>query len=665
MSAILLVVDYLGLNEKKFYARLNGALTAVMAPDVPLHVSAFVDDPEGKVASYVQKKWPGKVHFIDTALIMQEQGISVRAEIVEFFEQIRNGLRKLAESRYGEKWAERFGNLWWYTELSEKNSPGNPIWWHIVRGKLVARFMDDGQKYQACALVGSTELGGIVRQACIAAKVTYYGTHLNPLPCALLRALLERVWGACCHIFAVTIAYVCFRGLYDRTCDITTKKPRIFLYTWFPRVWTMRDGKWQDMYYGKTLDRLIESAAVEPFFVARMYDRPDFVSPITYWKRLRMFQSSKLQPYHGLVLEAFTTPWNVFKSYFRMADFIRYARFIKEKECKKEFVHHGISFYKICVPRLTRSALVHWPHGEVLEGCAENLTRVYAPRTVALYCFEYIYGRALISGTRQARTGTQVVGVQHGPITWMKWLYAGLGNVGKRYCPDVYAIDGQISAEILREGGIQDTEICITGPARFDSIWPRARVSKNSTLTDEGAPGEGTKRISVLVAPGLHDTQFMLMFVFKALLQDQRLHLIVKKHPKVPLPLVEALVQSFRSGVEGGATVEIVRTGDMYDWMGKTDIFLSTYSSTGVEAIAFNLPVILLVSRKTPDMSLFYGVESGILTASTPEELRERIGRLVRDDSFRNAYMAQLRRVLKESFGEIDSGASNRLAMRL
>lgn len=652
MNAALLVIDHPDPRQEKLYAGLDRVFKAITIQGTPLRVAAFVDDPEGRIETYVKKRWQGEVVFLDTAKLMQEQGMAIRAEIVEFVEQVRERLVELVRIHGGQTWAERFQNLWWYTELSEKNSPGNPIWWHLFRGKLISRLLSGEHKYHTCAVVGSAELGNIIGQVCAPAGVLYKSVPITAWSSVVLRAVFTRIWGAVCHIFAVAAARIYFGGKYVREFIGQTAKAKIFLYTWFPRVWTTREGRWQDMYWGETVDWFVQSQTVEPFFVARMYDRPDFVPPATYLKRVRMFQDEKLRPYRGLVLEAFITPGKVLRIYSRLTDIFRYFRLTKNKEFKKVFDEQGISFYKICVSRLTRSVLVHWPHLEILEVCAKNLARIYTPRAVGVYCFEYMYGRALIKGTKLGAPEAKVVGVQHGPITWMKWLYAGFGSVDKKYQPDRYALDGPLAAEILREGGVDQYDIRIIGPARFDRVWARARVGVHE--------GERTK---VLVAPGLHDTQFMLTFVFKALLQDPQLHLIVKKHPKVPLSSVEALVQSLRSVAEGsGATVEIVREGNIYSWMDKADLFLSTYSSTGVEAVAFGIPVILLTSKRTPDMSLFYNVNSPVLVAYDVEGLNAHVNKLVEDSQSRVSYTHALQEVVSKSFDVLDSQASKRLA---
>jgi CDP-glycerol glycerophosphotransferase (TagB/SpsB family) len=96
--------------------------------------------------------------------------------------------------------------------------------------------------------------------------------------------------------------------------------------------------------------------------------------------------------------------------------------------------------------------------------------------------------------------------------------------------------------------------------------------------------------------------------------------------------------------------------------MAESDIFLATYSSVGVEAIAFGLPVIMMLPNSTPDMSLYHSHHVPVLKASSADELREHVNKLASNPDFVSEYVSQLTDVLHDSFGPTDSQASQRLA---
>ena len=223
--------------------------------------------------------------------------------------------------------------------------------------------------------------------------------------------------------------------------------------------------------------------------------------------------------------------------------------------------------------------------------------------------------------------------------------------------PDIYALDGSQAVGLMEERGVPPGLLNVTGAARFDDVWAEAR-----RLMKLGGDGD-RPRVRVLVAPGLHDTPFVLGMVLQALGDDPRLELVVKPHPKLTSRGLASLI-AHQKGDDGGerAGFTVVREGSIYEWMAQSDIFLATYSSTAVEALAFQLPVVLLLPNHTPDMSLYHGRPAPVLRASGAEELREHVNRLVSDEGFASDYVARIAGVLEESFGPIDSRSSRRLA---
>src|SRR3972149_11368979 len=120
------------------------------------------------------------------------------------------------------------------------------------------------------------------------------------------------------------------------------------------------------------------------------------------------------------------SPLMVLKKYMSFGDIINYLKLSRIPDFSEAFKMDGINYKDIIVPRLTRSVYVLWPTLEILENSATQLTRALNPSVILLYCFEYMYGRAIIQGTRLAGRDIKIVGMQHGPITWMKFLYAGI-----------------------------------------------------------------------------------------------------------------------------------------------------------------------------------------------------------------------------------------------
>lgn len=404
------------------------------------------------------------------------------------------------------------------------------------------------------------------------------------------------------------------------------------------------------MYYEDLPESLEQKSDTGCFFVLRMFDALPSVHPLVYFRRLKRLFFGEAIKKQWAVLECFSSILEVCRKYFDLRDFNRFYKLEKSHQFHKLFVFNGINIYPLVAEDLWRSVLIHWPHMELLSQRVFRILSVIRPQLSLLYCFEYIYGRAIIRGLRKAGDSI-IVGMQHGPIAYMKLNYAtdsdsvtGKGKQSNPH-PDIYLVDGPMAKTILKEGGIPSHCIFPVGPVRFSQLWPRAAQSSEIKRFQQ-------LPVRMLIAPGHSDTEFVLKFAFDALKSTKDLKLIVKLHPKVPQGRFDQVMSQFPN--LNGEQIICVDEGTIYDWMDQVDMILATYSSAAIEAIVFGLPVIILESGRTPDQSTFSWNDSPVLRASTPENLKQCINRLKTDKGFRNLYLKNLQREAVLSFGAMD-----------
>ncbi len=647
---------------------LSGILYEIAGdgPSPALDRLFFAGGEDGAVRKYFDADEETEVRTLDPAAALAECDFQTRESLRTFVADLRERLDRAASESGGPRWARRFGDLWWMTELSTRNSPGEPCWWELFRVAAVDRLLASGE-YAACEWVGGGPLEDLAWQAC--ARHGINGPHIprkvrRP---SLVRLAATRALGA-----ATTIAAVAMARWRARRPSVEGPRARdgreptgVLAYTWYPRVWTRRYDVWQDMYYGGMAGELEERFGLPVTWALRIYDRTRFLHPRTYRDRLRRLDGPDAPPGRGVVLEAFGGVFDTLLRYLDPRDLFRFWRMTRTTAYRDAFQWEGLDLRSLLEPYLWRSAFTSWPHLELLRRRAARAARRLRPKVVLAYCFEYVYGRAIIEGTRMGSPETRIVGMQHGPITPMKLLYASSPRERRPLPsgapslpePDVYALDGETARRIMAESGVPAEALRTPGAARFDSVWQRA------SAVPPRADRSGRNR--VLIAPGLHDTRSVLSTVFAGLAGDPRLELLVKAHPKVSTEAVMEMVRAMSGpdGAEGeGAAIEVVREGDIYAWMERSDIFVATYSSAGVEAIAFGLPVVLLIPSGTPDMSLYKGHAAPVLAAHGPEDLRRRVDGLLQDPEAAREYVSALREVLADSFGEADGSASGRLA---
>ena len=96
--------------------------------------------------------------------------------------------------------------------------------------------------------------------------------------------------------------------------------------------------------------------------------------------------------------------------------------------------------------------------------------------------------------------------------------------------------------------------------------------------------------------------------------------------------------------------------------MQKSDIFITTYSSTSVEALMFNLPIILLIPNHIPDMSIYHKNDVEVLKASSISQLKKHVEKIINNKDYCKSYSKNLSVMLQKTFGEVDYKSTQRLA---
>jgi len=668
-GGVLLVLGHRGATE----AGLVRSLSAVRASrdiDCSLDVLDFMDRAEGDGSLWADRAWGGSVVALDTARLFTEVDASVRESLKDLGGRLRRELHLAAQESGGAEWAARFAELWWLTEISTKNGPGDPYWWDLFRAGLVHHVLTS-KHYDIVVVIAEAPLAGLVHQIAKSCRVDLVTRATGRGNRRLLRLLGARILGCATLLGATACARLWARLRKDGKEAARAKEsevepaPRILAYTWYPRVWTRRFDVWQDMYYGRTPD-VVRADGGSWTWAMRLYDRTSFLGLSTYLHRLRMRDRPETAPGSGRVLEQFGRFHEIVLTYLGPRDFLKFLRMTRQESYSRAFRWRGLDVRGVLERHLWRSAIVSWPHLLLLAKNAARLARRVRPDVVVTYGFEYVYGRAIMMGSRRGWPCAVVAGLQHGPFTKMKLLLAGTrsdrdplhGGASGLPTPDTYLVDGGIAERILLEDGADASLVVACGAARLDTAWTEAPKSRSAE------PGDGVFR--VLVAPGLHDTPLVLHMAVRGLADESGLELIFKPHPKMSSSRFASLLHDARKGAAGqSARIRVVREGSIYEWITRSDVFLATYSSTGVEAIELGLPVVLLLPNDRPDMSLFRDSAVPVRSAGDPQALRAHVRALAADRDRRLRYLSDLLPLVKDSFGDPDGHASDRLAATL
>ena len=658
---ILVIIDLnkADLNYESEFRSLSNKLILKLQQDIEIDVLAFVDTSNDNITNSLKKVLPNsKINIIPTYNSFKQVEPSVIEGVNQLFSELRPRLIKIAKISVNSSWAKRFGELWWYTRLAEKNSPVDDIWWKLMYTEIIRRRISQ-YSYQYCLFIGSKSLDNLISQLFINSETKYKATIKEKEQLVIIKSVIWRIMG----FFSLAFAIFCSRLINTKQyiySDNKENKDLIFAYSWFPRVWVSRNDHYQDMYYGEGINELAKKKNKCPIFIMRLFDRSDYVSPMTYIKRCQRLQKTEILNHKFLLLESFGSILKTIYNYFFLGDLLRFLRMSRNKEFHESFKWNGINIYNSCSGLLWKSVIVFWPHLITLESFSKKLSSQYKPSKVLLYCFEFIYGKAIISGTLKANNKIEIIGLQHGPITPMKFMYNSLDEnfIQKDQseipcpCPNKYLLDGEVSSEVLQNSGIKKENISVSGPVRFQDIWKLK--SRKRSIRDT---------MNILVAPGLHDSEFVINFTIKALINKSNINMIIKPHPKININKIIKIIDASANVPDNCASVDLVKEGSIYSYLNKVDLFITTYSSTGVEAIAFDVPIIMLLSKKIPDMSLYFGKNDVALKAGNKIELVNHIDNLIVNKSFKDDYLQKLKQAFHRSFfirgNSLDSFANN------
>ena len=139
------------------------------------------------------------------------------------------------------------------------------------------------------------------------------------------------------------------------------------------------------------------------------------------------------------------------------------------------------------------------------------------------------------------------------------------------------------------ESGVEPDRIVVTGVAHFDQLFNRNKEQDKQVLAKGGID---PNKMIILVATqymAFSETERMLTGVINTVLKMKDFQLVVKVHPRDYLGNYKKMAEEyFKSGVR------IVRDVDIYALINNCELLITKYSTTALEAIVFDKPVITI-----------------------------------------------------------------------
>lgn len=642
MSSCLCVIEGSRPDERLVDSAAALGRAAAGYSDVELIV--FADDPGRTLSKAFRASCP-QVRLLPAAELLTRSFQPTLRGIEAFTESLRRKLTAVVRDYCGERKAGAFAELWWYGKLSERNVLGEDEWWHLFRYAGVRQAMASSGATRLM-MVGSRALDTLFRCSDIDPG-RYDGRTLRETkPKTLTKLLRKRFKRGWRQLGAARLA---------RAQAGSATRADTILVSGYPRMWTERFSVRTDMYYGRLADEL-QRLGCRCGWWLNLHDNTDAgVAPKTYREYLERLDGESIP--EPEVTEGSIPVWDGARTYLDVSMVRALLKIRRRPETRACFDWQGTNLHALLMPMLEESMISQWPYYQCLEGGYARLAAQTRPKRVVLYTFEYRWGRAWVRGIRRGSPETGIAGIQHGPgaaITQFGGCPEELAGEHPVPLPDLVCADGPANAMQLRRRGLSEGRTPVCGAARFDSLWEAASERAGSDRAEADEP------CRVLVAPGLHDTRFVISFVTEALADTPGVEVLVRPHPKVSDEAVRSIMKE--AGARKAGNIRMERSGTIYDSMRSAELFLATYSSTGVESLAFGVPTIILRSGRVADVSLFAFTETPAEAVETVEALREAVSAMAADPQARAAYLQSQLPALERSFHLQDGLAARRQA---
>ncbi len=194
------------------------------------------------------------------------------------------------------------------------------------------------------------------------------------------------------------------------------------------------------------------------------------------------------------------------------------------------------------------------------------------------YLHEYTYGRMFTYTFKIESPDTYLIGFQHGPASSRKLLYMAANNellnrkdaINSFPVPNKILAEDRHSANIYKSSGYNNVQVM----KKIYRLSYLKNINRNNTVSN-----------LFLIAPGLHDGEFLMKSLVDLILNNKQCQFILKTHPRGGNRYVDNFLYLKNLKIE---------TDDIEKILSKVSKVYATYSSVAIEARLLNIDVTII-----------------------------------------------------------------------
>ncbi len=321
--------------------------------------------------------------------------------------------------------------------------------------------------------------------------------------------------------------------------------------------------------------------------------------------------------------------------------------------------YNGADLYSQMENEIDFYFYVLFPHAVTYIEMAKRMIEIEKPDLILIQNEYGYFERALVIAGKLK--GIPTLAVQHGIITPMHHGYMFNKDIrGTIILPDITCVYGRYYYDLLTKNSIYDPEqVVVTGQPRYDILYDVANVySKNRFLKTYGIDVKSKIVLWTTQSHGISDEENRkyLKLIFEVMQNIRHITLIIKQHPGEGEKYTR-MIRDYMGQYDVDSVIT-QKNSDTYEQLYVCDLMITKNSTTAIEAVALNKPVIVLNLSGEPDIVNY--VEEGIaLGVYRENDLKTAIETLLKDDS----ELAKNRSVYVEKYlYRIDGKATERVA---
>lgn len=256
--------------------------------------------------------------------------------------------------------------------------------------------------------------------------------------------------------------------------------------------------------------------------------------------------------------------------------------------------------------------------------------------------------------------GAYSVGIQHGIIEDSircihKECEIGEG-LNPNYCPlpDKTLVFGENQKRFLVEKGCYpESKIEVTGSQRWDVLASADKLYNKQRIYKTLKIGEGKKIVVFTSQPVSNEENLKIL---KALLKTfekfPELTLVIKIHPVENTGFYRKIAKD---------RAIVVKNIDLYELLYASELMITYYSTTGLEAMILGRPVIVINLSGQPD-KVNYVREGAAIGVYKEEDLAKAVGDTITNEKVKEKLKTQMEKFVYKSCYKTDGKAARRIA---